>query len=236
MVGNATSDVRCLEACGWGYLCERRDTEADSHRWILYGGRCQHVSFCFPCCRNGYLCWQEARIAFTDILNHIRDTYGSASLAPQQWASDENLSNLISHFTFAAIAVGDQGYYTILNNLYDRYQIRAWDFMNHCDWTQHFHFFAFRSWRGYRYIIPDTVTRHCEGGFGPQGHWMFGCFKACDWMRLNGTNEVKSPYTYWGLYVDLCKLRKRSLVKVYKTENRYYACEMCSGSFSNLPW
>lgn len=135
-------------------------------------------------------------MAFTDILHHIRDTYGSASLAPQKWASDENLCNLISHYTFAAIAAADRGYYTVLNQLYERYQIRAWDFMNQWDWTQHTHFFEFRAWRGHRYILRDTVVRHTEGEFGAQGHWILGYLKACEWMMANGTNEVKSAYTY----------------------------------------
>jgi hypothetical protein len=133
-------------------------------------------------------------MAFTDILHHIRDTYGSASSSPQQWASDENLGNLISHYTFAAVASADQGYYTILNELYERYQIRAWDFMNHWDWTQHAHFPAFRSWRGHRYILPDAVVRYCGGEFGPQGHWILGYLRVCEWMEANGMDQVRSAY------------------------------------------
>lgn len=133
-------------------------------------------------------------MAFTDILYHIRDTYGSASSSPQQWASDENLSNLISHYTFAAVAAADEGYHTILNQLYDRYQIRVWDIMNHWDWTQHAHFFAFSSWRGHRYLLPDAVLQHCGGDFGPQGHWILGYVKVCEWMEAHGTEQVWSAY------------------------------------------
>ncbi|KAI8931193.1 hypothetical protein NX059_011543 [Plenodomus lindquistii] len=72
-------------------------------------------------------------LAFSDILDQIRKTYGSTSASPQTWAIDSNLGSLVQHFTFAAVAAADQGYYTVLNELYMRYQIRPWDFMNHLD-------------------------------------------------------------------------------------------------------
>ncbi|KAF2034490.1 hypothetical protein EK21DRAFT_97575 [Setomelanomma holmii] len=124
-------------------------------------------------------------MAFTDIVEHIRNTWGS-----------HNLGSLLQHLTFAAVAAGDQGFHTVLNNLYERYQIKAWDFMSHRDWTVHTHHFAFRSWRGHRYILPEAVVQHCGAEFGPQGHFILGCLKAAEWMESNGTDQVKSAYSY----------------------------------------
>ncbi|KAH8723125.1 hypothetical protein GQ44DRAFT_657310 [Phaeosphaeriaceae sp. PMI808] len=135
-------------------------------------------------------------MAFTDILEYVRSTYGSESHSPQTWASDNNLSSLFQHLTFAAVAAADQGFHTILNYLYERHQIRAWDFMNHMDWTRHFHDWAFRSWRGHRYIFPDAVVRQYKAEFGPQNHFLLGYLKAVEWMERYGTDQVKSEYTY----------------------------------------
>ncbi|CAN9172557.1 unnamed protein product [Alternaria alternata] len=43
-------------------------------------------------------------MAFTDILEHIRHTYGSESPSPQDWAGDNNIGTLVQHLTFAAMA------------------------------------------------------------------------------------------------------------------------------------
>lgn len=136
------------------------------------------------------------RMAFTDILEHIRSTYGSQSTSSQPWAKDETLGALIQHLTFAAFAAADEGYHTILNHLYEKYQIRAWDFMNHRDITVHLHDLAFRSWRGHRYRLPDAVVRFCKAEFGPPGHFIVGYLKAAEWMATNGTDQVKSDYSY----------------------------------------
>ncbi|KAF7190458.1 hypothetical protein HII31_08172 [Pseudocercospora fuligena] len=135
-------------------------------------------------------------LAFTDILEHIRKTYGSASSSPQAWAADDNLGALIQHITFAAVAAADQGYYTVLNRLYERHGVRAWDFMNHRDWTQHIHHFAFRSWRGYKYILPEAVVGQFNAEFGDQGHFILGYLKAAEWMLEHGTDQVKSAWEY----------------------------------------
>jgi hypothetical protein len=135
-------------------------------------------------------------MAFTEILQHIRSTYGSASPSPQDWATDSNLGNLISHLTFAAVGAGDQGFHTVLNRLYEDYQMPAWDFWNHKDNTGHWHDFAFRSWRGHRYILPDAVVRYCEADFGQHAHGIRGYWKAAEWMEGNGTDQVKSAYSY----------------------------------------
>lgn len=134
-------------------------------------------------------------MAFLHILEHIRSTWGSSSTAPQAWAEDANLPILVQHLTFAAVPAGDQGYYTILNDLYRKYQIRAWDFMCHYDLTQHLHHWAFRSWRGHRYVLEDNIVRYCDGSFGREGHAMKN-LKAAEWMSENGTDEVKSAYSY----------------------------------------
>jgi hypothetical protein len=135
-------------------------------------------------------------MAITDVLEHIRSTYGSQSPAPQDWAADSNLGCLLQHLTFAAVAAAGQGFHTVLNDLYERYQICAWDFMNHRDSTVRIHHFAFRSWRGHRYMLPDAVVGPFSAEFGPQGHFILGYFKAAEWMETNGTDQVRSAYSY----------------------------------------
>ncbi|OAL45382.1 hypothetical protein IQ07DRAFT_684305 [Pyrenochaeta sp. DS3sAY3a] len=135
-------------------------------------------------------------IAFTDILEKIRHTWGSQSASPRSWAQDEELGSLVQHLTFAAVAAGDQGYYTVLNQLYETYQIRAWDFLNHRDMTVHVHHFNFRSWRGHRYILPEAVVRDFDEDFGGNGHGIFGYSKVAGWIAENGTDQVKSAYSY----------------------------------------
>lgn len=56
--------------------------------------------------------------------------------------------------------------------------------------------FAFRSWRGHRYILPDVAERHCEGTFGEHGHDMLGYVKAAEWMAREGTDQCKSEYSF----------------------------------------
>jgi len=68
--------------------------------------------------------------------------------------------------------------------------------MNHRDSTRHTHHFAFRSWRGYRYILPDAVVRYFEAQIGPHGHQIEGYAKAAQWMAEHGTDQVKSEYSY----------------------------------------
>lgn len=111
-------------------------------------------------------------------------------------AKESNLGNLLKHITFAALGAADQGYHIVLKQLYERYGIRAWDFMNHRDWTRYVHDFAFRSWRAHRYILPGAVERHCEGAFGENGHDISGYVKAAEWMAREGTDQCKSEYSY----------------------------------------
>lgn len=119
-------------------------------------------------------------MAFTDILERIRHTWGDQSGSPQSWARDEVLRELVQHITFAAVAAGDIGYYTVLNDLYHKYQIRAWDFMNHRDWTVHIHHWSFRSWRGYRYVLPDAMVRQFGDEFGGNGHGIWGYLRVAE--------------------------------------------------------
>jgi hypothetical protein len=127
---------------------------------------------------------------------NIRDNWGSASPAPQPWAQDDRLESLVQHLTFAAVAAGDQGYYTVLNDLYDKHQIRAWNFVNHRDITHNFHHLAFRSWRGYQYILPDAVVQQFAHEFGGHNHNIGGYLKAAEWMADHGTDQVKTIYNY----------------------------------------
>lgn len=113
-------------------------------------------------------------MAITDIVEYIRSAYGSTSSSCQDSAKDGNLGFLIQHLTFAAMAAGDMGFHTVLNQLYECYQIRAWDFMNHIDWTRNFHALGFRSWRGHRYILPAGVVDRFQEHFGQQNHFILG--------------------------------------------------------------
>jgi hypothetical protein len=137
------------------------------------------------------------RLAFKDILHHIRGTWGSPANSPQKWARDENIGSVVQHITFAAFSSGDIGYYTDLNNLYDEYHIPAWDFFHHADWTVHFHHFAFRSWRGYRYTLPEEIVGQFYKDFEiPLCHGILGYLKTAEWMSKHGKDQVKSHYTY----------------------------------------
>jgi hypothetical protein len=135
-------------------------------------------------------------MAFTDILEQIRNVWGSESMEPQAWAEDQCLGTLVQHLTFAAVAAGDQGYYTVLNMLYEKYGIRAWNFVNHRDWTLHSHHFRFRSWRGHQYFLPDAVVGQFFHEFTLNGHSILGYLKAAEWMVENGTEQVESAYSY----------------------------------------
>lgn len=136
------------------------------------------------------------RLAFTDLLEHIRSVHGSRSASPHVWACDANVGSRLCHFTFAAVAAADRGYYTALNQLYGCYQIRAWDFMSCRDITVHAHASWFRSWLGHRYVLPDHLVRRYEGEFGPHGHFMLGHLKVAEWMAGEGTDEILSAYVY----------------------------------------
>jgi hypothetical protein len=74
-------------------------------------------------------------MAFTDILEYGRSTYGSQSSFPQECAANRNLDSLFQHLTFAAIAAADRGYHTGLNRLYEEHPISAWAFVNHREIT-----------------------------------------------------------------------------------------------------
>jgi len=126
-----------------------------------------------------------------DMIEHIRSTYGSLTANPNIWATDEYLGSLVQHLTFSSFAAADQGYHTVLNQVYEKYQIRAWDFMNHVDRTRLFHDFGFRSWRGHRYILPDEVVRDFGADFGRFGHEILGYLKAAEWMLKHGADQVK---------------------------------------------
>lgn len=91
------------------------------------------------------------------------------------------------------------GFHTAFNNVYERYSVRAWDFMNHKDFTRRTHHLAFRSWRCYRYTLPDAVVRYFEARSGPHGHQIEGYegyAKAAQWMAEHGPDQVKSEYSY----------------------------------------
>lgn len=119
-------------------------------------------------------------LAFTEILEEIRHTWGSQSASPQFWAQDENLGSLVQHITFAAVAAGNLGCYTVLNRLYETHKIRAWDFLNHRDITVHAHHATFRSWLGYRYVLPEIVVGRFAEDFGEQGHGILWYLKVAE--------------------------------------------------------
>jgi hypothetical protein len=131
-------------------------------------------------------------LAFREILALIRLKFGSGNPC----ASDENLKPLLAHYTFASMAVGDMNFHTELKELYEKHQIRAWDFMDHRDKTRNFHGISFRSWRGHRCILPDATFGAFRAEFGEHGHSMFGYLKAAEWMLENGTDQARPEYSY----------------------------------------
>lgn len=135
-------------------------------------------------------------MAFAVIVEHLRDTYGSSSSSCQEWAKDQNFGCLVQHLTFAAIAAGDKGFHTVLNHLYDRYQICAWDFMNYIDWMRNFHYLWLRSWRGHRYILPNAVVSRFQGEFGQHNHPILRYLKSVEWLEGSATDMVKYEYFY----------------------------------------
>ena len=95
---------------------------------------------------------------------------------------------------FVSTRAGDKGYLTLLNELYEQYQIRAWDFLNHWDRTQFFPPYHFPCWRGHRYILPYEVTHQFGAGFGPLGHGIQGYYQAVEWMAEHGLDQARSAY------------------------------------------
>ncbi|PVH92202.1 hypothetical protein DM02DRAFT_701083 [Periconia macrospinosa] len=91
-------------------------------------------------------------IAFPDILELIRSSWGSKSTLPKLWAEDGNLGSLVQHLTFAALEGGTEDSYTALNLLYETHLIRAWDFCHYDDKIAETHYYEFQDlWRGRRY-------------------------------------------------------------------------------------
>ena len=136
-------------------------------------------------------------LAFTDIVKEIRHQYGSENSSPQGWAEDSNIRNIVKHITFSEFPAADISYHTMLNELYERYQIPACDIVNHADQTSLTHILHFRSWRGYHYKLPAEVIDHVAPSFGPQGHLMEGYMKAAEWMENHGRQDmVESMYSY----------------------------------------
>ncbi|KAF1968973.1 hypothetical protein BU23DRAFT_582911 [Bimuria novae-zelandiae CBS 107.79] len=131
-----------------------------------------------------------------DIVEHIRNTWGTQSIGPQEWTKEESLGSLVQHLTVAAIGAADQGYYTTLNDFYGQYQIRAWDFMSTSDTSLHTHFNEFRAWRGYHYILPRVIAGQFDNDFGAQGHGILGYFRVAEWMAENKSDQVRSEYNY----------------------------------------
>ncbi|PSN75575.1 hypothetical protein BS50DRAFT_628744 [Corynespora cassiicola Philippines] len=89
-------------------------------------------------------------IAYAYILEQVRKKWGYKSAQKHPQAEDTNLGSLIQHITFAACGAGDGGYYTVLNQLYERNLIRAWDFVNDRDRTIDGHHSSSCTWRGYQ--------------------------------------------------------------------------------------
>lgn len=117
-----------------------------------------------------------------DMINHIRTTYGSLSQDQEPWADDASLGNIVQHLIFSSFPAADQGYLTVLNDMYSECQIRVWDFVYENDLTQHLHEVRLRSWRGHQYTFPETFHDYDEfkAEFGELVHDILGYLKAAE--------------------------------------------------------
>lgn len=170
------------------------------HHRSFYGRRYQRVrssSHSSPSSRPSRLTriTPHHRLAFIDIVEHLRRTFGDASSSPHPWCSDHNLTYTIRHITFAEFAASSSSYNAHLNAYYSKYQIPAWDFVHPHDFTSRLHLPFFRSWRGHRYVLPKASVQPFEREYAAGRHDMPGYMKSMEWIRSNPLT-MRSLYTY----------------------------------------
>ena len=135
------------------------------------------------------------RLAVIEIVEHLRQTFGTPSPHPRSWCIDENLTHLIRHVTFAEFAASGSDFNSHLNDFYERYQIPAWDFVHPHDFTTRLHLPFFRSWRGHRYVLPKEAIRPFEKEYAAGRHDMPGYMKSMEWMKTH-PQTLRSLYAY----------------------------------------
>ena len=166
----------------------------DLGHWLFDGRWCEQVSFV----KLPYLqaLMRDYSLAFADILSFIQARWGSLSLAPQDWARDENFHQLIRHITFGEYPAGSYEWHAYLNTLYERHTIPAWEFSNAADQTFALHIPFFRSWRGHKYDLPDRAVHPFGAEYGQGNHGMSGYQKSLEWVERHGWHDVASRYRY----------------------------------------
>jgi hypothetical protein len=130
-----------------------------------------------------------------DVVEHLRNTFGSQNTNPRTWALDDRLGGLVRHVTFAAFGASGTAYNVHLNQFYERYKIPAWDFLHSQDFSSRLHLPFFRAARGHRYVLPDSAVRPFDGDYGDGRHDMLGYMKSMEWLRDN-PQRLSSMYQY----------------------------------------
>lgn len=130
-----------------------------------------------------------------DIVEHLRNTFGSQSTEARPWATDDRLGTLFRHVTFAEFGASGKEYNLYLNAFYERYAIPAWDFVHPHDFTSRLHLPFLRAPRGHRYVLPDAAVKPFEKEYAAGRHDMPGYMKSMQWLREN-PRKLRSMYQY----------------------------------------
>jgi hypothetical protein len=138
------------------------------------------------------------RLALMDIVDHLRDRFGTPNDRPLEWCKDENLTNLIRHITFAEYPATVYGFNAHLNkSYYDRLGISGWDFVHPEDGTRALHLPLFRFWRGHRYELPGDSVWQFDGEYVEEKRNMVGYWKSVEWLtQQRPSRELESIYHY----------------------------------------
>jgi hypothetical protein len=130
-----------------------------------------------------------------DIVEALRENYGSRNRTPRAWAQDDQLGKLIRHITFTEFGASGEDFNMHLNEFYERYHIPAWDFVHPHDFTSGIHMPFFRSPHGHRYVLPKQAVEPFEKDYGDQRHEMGGYVKSMEWLR-DHPRKLESMYQY----------------------------------------
>lgn len=135
------------------------------------------------------------RLAIMDIVELLRESFGTASSNGRIWALDDQLGNLIRHVTFAEYGATGTAYNRHLDKFYEQYRIPAWDFVHPYDISSRLHLPFFRAARGHRYILPEPAVTPFEEEYGDGKHNMSGYMKSMEWLRDN-PRKLESIYQW----------------------------------------
>jgi hypothetical protein len=130
-----------------------------------------------------------------DIVEYLREEYGSRKPNPRAWALDNQLGNLVRNLTFTEFGASGADFNLHLNEFYKRYSIPAWDFVHPHDFTSNIQMPFFHSPHGCRYVLPKQAVDPFEEEYGDQRHEMRGYVKSMEWLR-DHPRQLESMYQY----------------------------------------